>query len=64
MDGQDWALLRACLAPNVHVDYSDLRGDPPATIAADDFVAARVTGLRGLPKARVGHDRVGRRSDD
>lgn len=48
MDGQDWALLRACLAPNVHVDYSDLRGDPPATIAADDFVAARVTGLRGL----------------
>ncbi len=38
MDGQDWALLRACLAPNVHVDYSDLRRDPPATIAADGFV--------------------------
>jgi hypothetical protein len=48
MDGQDWSLLRSCLAPEVAVDYSDLRGDPPATVSADAFVAARVAGLAGL----------------
>ena len=48
MDRRDWAGLRACLAPAVDVDYSDLRGEPRATVAADDFVAARARGLAGL----------------
>jgi hypothetical protein len=53
MDRQDWALLRGCLAPLVDVDYSDLRGDLPARISAEDFVAARVAGLTGLRTQHV-----------
>jgi hypothetical protein len=48
LDAQDWALLRSCLAPTLHVDYRALRGDPPATVSAEDYVAARVRGLGGL----------------
>lgn len=47
MDVQDWPALRACLAVTLDVDYSDLRGDPPATIAAEAYVAARITCLGG-----------------
>lgn len=47
-DRQDWAALRACLLPTIEVDYSDLRGDPPATITADEFVAARARALGAL----------------
>lgn len=48
MDTQDWTLLRACLTNEVDIDYSDLRGDPPHVVLADDFVAARKKGLSGL----------------
>lgn len=47
-DLQDWTALRACLLPTIEVDYSDLRGEPPATIAADDYVAARARALGTL----------------
>ena len=53
MDRQDWPALRACLAATLDVDYSDLRGDPPSTIAADAYVAARITGLTGLKTQHV-----------
>jgi SnoaL-like protein len=53
MDLQDWALLRSCLAAAVDVDYSDLRGEPPATVPADEFVASRATGLRGLKTQHI-----------
>jgi hypothetical protein len=53
MDTQDWPALRACLAVTLAVDYSDLRGDPPSTIAADAYVAARITGLTGLKTQHI-----------
>jgi hypothetical protein len=53
MDVQDWALLRDCLLPELEVDYSDLRGDPPATVAAEEFVAARIKGLAGLKTQHI-----------
>jgi len=53
MDAQDWPALRACLAGTLDVDYSDLRGDPPSTIAADAYVAARITGLAGLKTQHI-----------
>ena len=53
MDRQDWPALRACLAATLDVDYSDLRGDPPSTIAADAYVAARITGLTGLKTQHI-----------
>ena len=62
MDVQDWPALRACLAATLDVDYSDLRGDPPSAIAADAYVAARITGLAGLKTQHIStksprHDR-------
>ena len=48
MDVQDWSMLRACLAAMVDVDHSDLRGEAPARVSAEDFVAAREKGLHGL----------------
>ncbi len=53
MDRQDWAALAACLAPVIDVDYSDLRGDPPATVSADEYVTARRAGLAGLRTQHV-----------
>jgi hypothetical protein len=53
MDAQDWALLRSCLTDVVHVDYRDLRGEPPAHVPADEFVAARAKGLAGLRTQHV-----------
>jgi hypothetical protein len=53
LDRQDWPRLRACLTPELDIDYSDLRGDPPGRVTADDFVAARVRGLAGLRTQHV-----------
>jgi hypothetical protein len=47
-DLRDWNVLRACLAPEVFVDYSAFRGDPPATITAESYVAARISALAAL----------------
>lgn len=48
MDRQDWPLLRSCLAATLWVDYSAFRGTAPGPVSADDYVAARVSGLAGL----------------
>lgn len=47
-DAQDWQTLRRCLADEVHTDYSQFRGEAPAVVSADAYVAARQQGLAGL----------------
>ncbi len=47
-DNGDWSGLRTCLADELTVDYSDLRGEPPRQLAADEYVAARAQALDGL----------------
>ena len=37
-DLKDWSALVGCLAPRVFTDYSDLRGTPPATLPAAEYV--------------------------
>src|SRR5262245_63595335 len=48
MDAQDWARVRSLLADELDVDYSQFRGEPPARVTADGYVASRIEGLRGL----------------
>ena len=47
-DLRDWDALRACLAAEIFVDYSAFRGEPPATVTADSYVAARASALSAL----------------
>ena len=47
-DAGDWSALRRCLADELTVDYSDLRGEPPRVVGADGYVAAREGALEGL----------------
>lgn len=47
-DLQDWNALRACLAVEIHVDYSAFRGEPPKIVAAEDYVASRASALAAL----------------
>jgi hypothetical protein len=47
-DSKDWVTMRAQLADAVHADYSDLRGTPAQTVAADAFVAARIEALSAV----------------
>jgi hypothetical protein len=53
MDAQDWRRLRACLADEIDTDYRDFRGEPPARVRADDYVAARRRGLAGLRTVHI-----------
>jgi SnoaL-like protein len=62
MDAQDWPLLRSCLLPTVDVDYSDLRGEPPARVSADEFVAARARGLGALKTQHISTNHLVRES--
>ena len=48
LDVKDWAACRRCFMDEIETDYSDLRGDPPKTVKADDFVALRRTALDRL----------------
>src|ERR1700730_14998233 len=48
LDVKDWEACRRCFADEIETDYSDLRGEPPSTIKADDFVALRRTALEKL----------------
>ena len=48
LDVKDWTLCRACFTEEVFTDYSALRGDPPATLTADEFVALRRQALEEL----------------
>ena len=47
-DLKDWDGLQACLAESLYTDYSDLRGTPPATVRALDYVQARRATLQDL----------------
>jgi hypothetical protein len=48
LDVKDWEACRRCFADEIETDYSDLRGEPPSTVKADDFVALRRTALEKL----------------
>ena len=48
LDGKDWATCRRCLLDEIETDYSDLRGEPPSRVRADDFVAKRRVALERL----------------
>jgi len=48
LDVKDWAACRRCFMDEIETDYSDLRGEPPSTVTADDFVALRRTALEKL----------------
>lgn len=47
-DMKDWDGLRACFTESVFTDYSDLRGTPPQTITASDYVRQRRESLDHL----------------
>lgn len=40
-DLKDWSALKSCLTPQVFTDYSDLRGTPPETISAAEYIRLR-----------------------
>lgn len=48
LDVKDWAACRRCFTDEIEADYSDLRGEPPRTVKADDFVALRRGALETL----------------
>ena len=47
-DLKDWAGLQACFTESIFTDYSDLRGTPPQTISAVDYVQSRRESLEHL----------------
>jgi hypothetical protein len=47
-DLKDWSELEACLTESLYTDYSDLRGTPPHTVTATDYVSARREALDQL----------------
>jgi 3-phenylpropionate/cinnamic acid dioxygenase small subunit len=47
-DVKDWNGLESCFTESLFTDYSDLRGTPPQTISAADYVAARRDSLDPL----------------
>lgn len=40
-DEKNFSLMRECLCERVFCDYSSLRGDPPAEMAAEEYVEKR-----------------------
>jgi 3-phenylpropionate/cinnamic acid dioxygenase small subunit len=48
LDGKDWTICRRCFLDEIETDYSDLRGEPPSRVSADDFVAKRRVALERL----------------
>lgn len=47
-DVKDWNGLQACLTDSLFTDYSDLRGTPPQTVSAADYVKSRRESLDHL----------------
>jgi len=47
-DLKDWSGLEACFTESLYTDYGDLRGTPPETVKAHDYVAARREALDHL----------------
>ena len=48
LDVKDWAACRRCFTDEIETDYSDLRGEPPHIVKADEFVELRRTALDRL----------------
>ena len=53
LDVKDWVAYRGCFTDEIETDYSDLRGEPPQIVKADDFVALRRTALDKLKTLHV-----------
>jgi SnoaL-like protein len=53
LDAKDWAACRRCFSDEIETDYADLRGDPPSTVTADDFVASRRAALERVKTLHV-----------
>jgi 3-phenylpropionate/cinnamic acid dioxygenase small subunit len=47
-DNKDWQGLENCFMPQIHTDYSDLRGTPPEMMGAAQFVLLRQAALKNL----------------
>ena len=47
-DKKDWSGLEACFTEWLYTDYSDLRGTPPETLKASDYVSVRREALDHL----------------
>jgi len=47
-DVKDWSGLEACFTESLYTDYSDLRGTPPETVSAKDYVQKRINSLNHL----------------
>jgi len=47
-DVKDWSGLEACFTESLYTDYSDLRGTPPQTITASEYVRLRRESLDHL----------------
>jgi hypothetical protein len=47
-DVKDWNGLEACFTESLYTDYSDLRGTPPQTITASEYVRLRRESLDPL----------------
>lgn len=47
-DLKDWDGLQACFTESIFTDYSDLRGTPPQTVSAVDYVQSRRESLDAL----------------
>lgn len=52
-DAQAWDELGQCLAESVYMDYSDVRGTPPDSLARHDFVAACRTSVQSVKTHHV-----------
>ena len=47
-DVKDWNGLEACFTTSLYTDYSDLRGTPPQTVSASEYVRLRRESLDPL----------------
>ena len=47
-DLKDWDGLQSCFTESIYTDYSDLRGTPPQTVSAADYVKSRRESLDHL----------------
>ena len=47
-DVKDWSGLEACFTESLYTDYSDLRGTPPQTVTASEYVRQRRESLDHL----------------
>ena len=48
LDARDWGAFRSYLAPELEVDYSEFRGEPPSRMSAEAYLEARQRGLENL----------------